>query len=71
MLATSHISLRNDLPYDTFKDITPVTQIGTVTSALVAHPGLQANTLQEVIDFAKATPGDSSIQGLCYKGTAG
>ncbi len=67
---TINPSLRNDLPYDTFKDITPVTQIGTVTSALVAHPSLQANTLQEVIDLAKAKPGALSWASLGI-GTAG
>lgn len=67
---TINPSLRNDLPYDTFKDITPVTQIGTVTSALVAHPSLQANTLQEVIDYAKAKPGAISWASLGV-GTAG
>jgi tripartite-type tricarboxylate transporter receptor subunit TctC len=67
---TINPSLRNDLPYDTFKDITPVTQIGTVTSALVAHPSLQANTLQEVIDWAKAKPGAISWASLGI-GTAG
>ena len=35
---TINPSLRKDLPYDTFKDITPITQIGRITSALVAHP---------------------------------
>lgn len=67
---TINPSLRNDLPYDTFKDITPLTQIGTVTSALVAHPSLQANTLQEVIDYAKSKPGALSWASLGV-GTAG
>jgi tripartite-type tricarboxylate transporter receptor subunit TctC len=67
---TINPSLRNDLPYDTFKDLTPLTQIGTVTSALVAHPSLQANTLQEVIDFAKSRPGALSWASLGI-GTAG
>lgn len=67
---TINPSLRNDLPYDTFKDITPLTQIGTVTSALVAHPSLPANTLQEVIDFAKSKPGSISWASLGI-GTAG
>ena len=67
---TINPSLRNDLPYDTFKDITPLTQIGTVTSALVAHPSLQANTLQEVIDYAKSKPGAISWASLGV-GTAG
>ncbi len=57
-------SLRADLPYDTFRDITPVTQIGTTTVALVAHPSLGANNLGEFIQAAKAKPGAISWASL-------
>jgi len=67
---TINPSLRNDLPYDTFKDLTPITQIGTVTSVLVAHPSLPANDLQEFIRLAKAKPGSISWASLGV-GTAG
>jgi tripartite-type tricarboxylate transporter receptor subunit TctC len=67
---TINPSLRSDLPYDTFKDLTPITQIGTVTSVLVAHPSLPANNLQELIQLAKAKPGSISWASLGI-GTAG
>jgi tripartite-type tricarboxylate transporter receptor subunit TctC len=67
---TINPSLRNDLPYDTFRDLTPVTQIGNITSALVAHPSLAANTVPELIALAKAKPGSISWASLGV-GTAG
>jgi tripartite-type tricarboxylate transporter receptor subunit TctC len=67
---TINPSLRNDLPYDTFKDIAPVTQIGRITSAVVAHPSLPANDIKELIALAKARPGTISWASLGV-GTAG
>jgi tripartite-type tricarboxylate transporter receptor subunit TctC len=67
---TINPSLRTDLPYDTFKDLTPVTQIGTVTSVVVAHPSLEANNIAELIALAKAKPGALSWASLGI-GTAG
>jgi tripartite-type tricarboxylate transporter receptor subunit TctC len=57
-------SLRDDLPYDTLRDITPITQVGTVTVALVAHPSLGVNNLAEYIRLAKARPGTISWASL-------
>lgn len=67
---TINPSLRSDLPYDTFRDITPVTQIGRITSVLVAHPSLPANDVNELIALAKARPGSISWASLGV-GTAG
>jgi tripartite-type tricarboxylate transporter receptor subunit TctC len=67
---TINPSLRTDLPYDTFKDITPITQIGTVTSAVVAHPSLAASNVKELIELAKSKPGTLSWASLGV-GTAG
>jgi tripartite-type tricarboxylate transporter receptor subunit TctC len=67
---TINPSLRADLPYDTFRDITPITQIGSVTGALVAHPSLPADKLAGVIALAKAKPGSISYASLGV-GTAG
>ncbi len=67
---TINPSLRSDLPYDTFKDITPITQIGTITSALVAHPSLPANNMKELVEYARTRPGELSWASLGV-GTAG
>lgn len=61
---TINPSLRNDLPYDTLKDLTPITQIGSTTVALVAHPSLNVSTLAEFVALAKAKPGTISWASL-------
>ena len=53
------------IPFDTLKDFAPVGKIGDATLILVAHPGVTAKTLQEVIALSKADP-----KGLSY-GTSG
>lgn len=45
------------LPYDTFRDFAPITLLATVENVLVVHPGVRANTLQELIALARANPG--------------
>jgi len=48
------------LPFDTLKDFAPVTKLGDATLILVAHPSLPANTLRELIAYAKSKPGTLS-----------
>lgn len=67
---TINPSLRGDLPYDTFTGITPVIQIGRITSVLVAHPSLPASDVRELIALARAKPGSISWASLGV-GTAG
>ena len=54
-----------NIPFDTMKDFVPVGKIGDAILIMVAHPSVQANTLNEVIALSKKTPG-----GLSY-GTSG
>ncbi|HEY0826341.1 MAG TPA: tripartite tricarboxylate transporter substrate-binding protein [Ramlibacter sp.] len=61
---TINPSLRNDLPYDTLQDITPITQIGSTTVALVAHASLGVSTLAEYVALARAKPGAVSWASL-------
>lgn len=61
---TINPGLRSDLPYDTVRDITPITQVGTITVALVAHPSLGVNSLPEFIELARARPGTISWASL-------
>ncbi|WP_279343770.1 tripartite tricarboxylate transporter substrate-binding protein [Variovorax terrae] len=61
---TINPSLRSDLPYDTFKDITPLSQIGNITGALVAHPSFEGNSVEELIALARAAPGKISYASL-------
>lgn len=53
------------IPFDVLKDFSPVGKIGNAILILVAHPGLSAKTLQEVIALSKTQSG-----GLSY-GTSG
>ena len=46
------------LPYDTFKDFTPISHICNSTGlVIVVHPSVPIHTLQQLIDFAKTNPG--------------
>ena len=45
------------LPFDTQKDFVPVTMLVLLQQLLVAHPSLPANSLQDLINLAKAKPG--------------
>ncbi len=47
--------------YDPVKSFTPVALLATWTHVLVAHPSVAANTLQELIAYAKANPGKLNI----------
>jgi tripartite-type tricarboxylate transporter receptor subunit TctC len=52
-----NVSLMKKLPYDPLKDLQPVILIERSPLILVAGPGLKANSLQELIAYAKANPG--------------
>ena len=60
MVVTSHVinpSLRNNLPFDTLKDLTGVTMLATSPVVISASPNLPANNLKELIGLAKKQPG--------------
>jgi len=50
-------SLRKDLPYDTLKDLAPVTHVSVQHLVMAAHPSLAANNIAELIALAKKDPG--------------
>jgi tripartite-type tricarboxylate transporter receptor subunit TctC len=52
-----NVSLMKKLPYDPLKDLQPIVLIERSPLILVAGPGLQANSVQELIAYAKANPG--------------
>jgi tripartite-type tricarboxylate transporter receptor subunit TctC len=49
--------LYSKIPYDTFRDFVPLTQVGTAPQLLVVPPPLAAKSVQELIQLAKAKPG--------------
>jgi tripartite-type tricarboxylate transporter receptor subunit TctC len=70
------------LPYDTLKDFVTVTQVASVPIVLVVHPSVPAQSVKELVDYAKSNPGvlnmGSSgsgtifhLAGELFKSTAG
>ena len=61
LLTATHIAanlnLYKTMPYDTIKDITPLTMIASSPNVLLAHPSLKANNIKELIAMAKKEPG--------------
>ena len=45
------------LPYDSFRDLAPITLVVVNPQLLVLHPSLGANSVKELIQTAKAKPG--------------
>lgn len=61
MVSNNHVvnpSVYKSLPYDTIKDVTPITVVAGSPFVLVAHPSVPAKDLQELIALAKAKPGE-------------
>jgi tripartite-type tricarboxylate transporter receptor subunit TctC len=50
-------SLYKNVPYDAVKDFDPVVFISTSPNVFVANPKFPANTIAELIDYAKKNPG--------------
>jgi tripartite-type tricarboxylate transporter receptor subunit TctC len=50
-------SLYPDLPYQPFRDFAPISVLTKVTLVLVANPAVPANTVRELIAYAKVNPG--------------
>ena len=45
------------LPYDVEKSFDPIAMFGTSPNSIVVHPGGGMNTLKEIVDRAKSSPG--------------
>jgi tripartite-type tricarboxylate transporter receptor subunit TctC len=63
MVVTAHVinpSLRQNLPYDTLKDLAAVTQVSSQQLVIAAHPAVPANTIAELIELARRRPGELS-----------
>jgi tripartite-type tricarboxylate transporter receptor subunit TctC len=60
VVVSSHVinpTLRHNLPYDTLKDLQPVTEIGVQHIILDANPALPVKNLAELLDLARKHPG--------------
>lgn len=59
-------SLAAKMPFDTLKDLAPVTRAADSTNILVVHPSVPAKSVKELIDLAKSKPlncGSSGVGG--------
>ena len=56
--ANPHL-IRN-LPYDTFKDLVPVSLIARIPLVLLVHPSLPVTNLKEFVDYARTNSGKLS-----------
>ncbi|WOB09674.1 MULTISPECIES: tripartite tricarboxylate transporter substrate binding protein [Burkholderiales] len=50
-------TLRSNLPYDTLKDLQPVSEVGVQHIILDANPSLPAGNLAELLELARRQPG--------------
>jgi tripartite-type tricarboxylate transporter receptor subunit TctC len=57
---TLNSSLYSKLPYDPVKDFAPVSKLVTANLMLVTRPDFPANSVKELIAYAKANPGKLS-----------
>lgn len=65
----ANVSLYPKIPYDPVKDLAPVSNVAFIPFVLVAHPGVPANSLAELVELARAKPGELLL-GYGGNGTA-
>ena len=46
-----------NIPYDTLRDLTPITTVGSTPEMVAIHPSLPARNLKELVALAKSQPG--------------
>jgi tripartite-type tricarboxylate transporter receptor subunit TctC len=56
--------LTKNMPFDTFKDLLPVTQAVDSTNILIVHPSVPAKSVKELITLAKAKPLNGGSSGI-------
>ncbi|WP_439687550.1 Tricarboxylate transport protein TctC [Cupriavidus oxalaticus] len=61
LISSNHVInpfIYKNLPYDSLKDITPITVIGTLPLVLVVNPSVNAQTTRELVALLQAKPGE-------------
>ena len=57
-------AIQTKLPYETLRDLAPVTLVAEVPHVLVVHPSLPANSLKELIALARQKPLNYASSGI-------
>src|SRR5262245_13163700 len=57
-------SLTAKMPFDTLKDLAPVTRAADSTNILVVHPAVAAKSVKELIDLAKSKALNAGSSGI-------
>jgi tripartite-type tricarboxylate transporter receptor subunit TctC len=57
------------LPYDTLRDLQPLTPVMTTATILVVHPSMPAKNLKELVALARARPGQVAMGSAGNGGT--
>ena len=58
---TANVSLYPQMPYDTQKDLRPITMLAAIPFVIVGSPTMGPKTLPQLIAYAKTQPGKISI----------
>jgi tripartite-type tricarboxylate transporter receptor subunit TctC len=64
------VPLLQKVPYETMRDIYPVTLIAIASNVLMVHPTVPAKSVKELIDLAKAKPGELNLGSGSTGGSA-
>ena len=57
----TNLALYDRLPYNPMTDLVPVIQLADVTNVVTVHPSLGVQTMKELVQLAKAKPGQISF----------
>ncbi len=57
-------AMYQSLPYDSVKDLLPITKVGTVPMVLAIHPGVPARNLKELVALSKNKPLNFGTPGV-------